>query len=155
MAFAIMASSLLPTATSALEPEETVVSAKMVLTTAEREVRYPVDQISITQGYRLFHPGIDLDGLTGDPVYPVMAGVVEGVSYSRYAYGNAVLVGHGNGITSLYAHLSKINVKTGDAVGTKDIVGHMGATGRSFGDHLHLEIRDHGQPVNPMSVLAN
>jgi len=148
-----MATSFVPTSASNLEAEQTLVSAETVLVTVPSEIRYPVSNVSVTQGYRLFHPGVDLDGLTGDPIYPIMAGTIEGVSFSRYAYGNAILVGHGNGITSLYAHLSKINVETGQSVGTKDVIGLMGATGRSYGDHLHLEVRDHGQPVNPFSVL--
>jgi murein DD-endopeptidase MepM/ murein hydrolase activator NlpD len=82
-----------------------------------------------------------------------MAGFVEEISYSRLAYGNAVIVNHGNKITSLYAHLSKIEVEKGQEVNIETKLGEMGATGRAWGDHLHLEIRDHGYPINPFSVL--
>ncbi len=131
---------------------EVTTQAPFVIETVS-SVRYPLDKISITQGYKMFHPGIDFDGITGDPVYPIMNGKVLAINYSKYAYGNAVLINHGSEITSLYAHLSKINVVANQEVDTHTIIGEMGATGRSFGDHLHLEIRDSGNPINPMSIL--
>ena len=82
-----------------------------------------------------------------------MDGRVFAINYSRYAYGNAILIYHGSEITSLYAHLSKINVTPNQEVTTDMVIGEMGATGRSFGDHLHLEIRDNGVPINPLTVL--
>jgi murein DD-endopeptidase MepM/ murein hydrolase activator NlpD len=82
-----------------------------------------------------------------------MVGVIENVSYSRFAYGNAVIINHGNGITSLYAHLSIVEAEEGQEVTMDTKLGEMGATGRSFGDHLHLEVRDHGRAINPLSVL--
>jgi murein DD-endopeptidase MepM/ murein hydrolase activator NlpD len=82
-----------------------------------------------------------------------MAGYVAGVSYSGYGYGNTVLVDHGDNITSLYAHLSKILVFSGQEVGLDTIIGQIGASGRAYGDHLHLEIRDNGYPVNPHILL--
>ncbi len=121
--------------------------------TTEKVVQYPVEKISITQGFKVFHPGIDLDGITGDPIKPIKKGVVEAISRSKYAYGNAIIINHGGNVTSLYAHLSKILVAEGDEVNTNTIIGEMGATGRSFGDHLHLEIRDNGIPVNPLLIL--
>lgn len=152
MALMLVASSFLPTQTSGSNlKEDTVIESNTPLTT-ERGAQYPVKTIKITQGYHFFHPALDLDGITGDRIYPIMAGKVEAVEYSKFAYGNAVLVRHG-GITSLYAHLSKINVQTGDKVTNKTVIGEMGATGRSWGDHLHLEVRDHGIPISPFSVL--
>jgi murein DD-endopeptidase MepM/ murein hydrolase activator NlpD len=115
--------------------------------------QFPVENISISQGYRFFHPGIDLDGVTGDVIRPIKNGIVEKIEYSRIGYGNHVIVNHGNGLESLYAHLSKVDVAEGQNVTTDMKLGEMGATGRSSGDHLHLEIRDHGAPINPLSVL--
>lgn len=140
-----------PTEVSAAN-EVTTLSSEVNLVT-EKGVQYPVKNVKITQGYRLFHPGLDFDGLTGDPIYPIKPGKVEAISRSRYAYGNAIIVNHGNQITSLYAHLSKIEVKEGQDVDLGTEIGKMGATGRASGDHLHLEIRDHGRPVNPYTVL--
>ncbi len=132
--------------------EELITQTPIVLTT-ERRLQYPVKNIKISQGYRLYHPGIDFDALTGDPVYPFMKGIVEAVSYSRYAYGNAVLVNHQQGLTSLYAHLSIINVVNGDELTLDTKIGEVGATGYASGDHLHFEIRNQGYPVNPLSTL--
>ena len=100
--------------------EKVVVSAENPLST-QKGVQYPVEEVKVSQGYRLFHPGLDLDGITGDPIYPVMGGVVEAVEYSRFAYGNAIIIKHGNSMTTLYAHLSKINVVKDQEV-TKDSI---------------------------------
>jgi murein DD-endopeptidase MepM/ murein hydrolase activator NlpD len=154
IALIIVLSSFVPVrATSDIEPEQTVISEEATPLVTQSGIQYPVEKIKITQGYKFYHPGIDLDGITGDLIQPVMAGVVENISYSRFAYGNAVIVNHGNKITSLYAHLSKIEVEEGEEVTIKTKLGEMGATGQSWGDHLHLEIRDHNYPINPFSVL--
>lgn len=116
-------------------------------------IQNPVETVRITQNYKFFHPGLDLDGLTGDLIKPIKKGRVEVVEYSNVGYGKHVIVDHGNNLKSLYAHLSKIDVKEGDEVTTDMILGEMGDTGRSTGDHLHLEVRDHGIPINPLTVL--
>jgi murein DD-endopeptidase MepM/ murein hydrolase activator NlpD len=154
LAIALMASSFLPN--QALDnsvPETTVMAQENVTLTTIKNIQYPVEKVSITQGFAFFHPGVDLDGITGDPIKPIKGGTVEDISRSKYAYGNAIIVNHGGGLTSLYAHLSKILVTVGQVVDTDTIIGEMGATGRSFGDHLHLEIRNDGVPINPSSVL--
>jgi murein DD-endopeptidase MepM/ murein hydrolase activator NlpD len=154
LAIMILVSSFMPaTAHFDAEPDLSIIAQETTPLTTEHGIQYPVKEISITQTYKLYHPGIDLDGITGEPIYPIMIGVVEDISYSRFAYGNAVIINHGNGITSLYAHLSTIDVKEGQNVNMGTKIGEMGATGRSFGDHLHLEVRDHGRAINPFSVL--
>lgn len=60
---------------------------------------------------------------------------------------------HADGLASLYAHLSEINVKEGDRVDTRTVIGKMGRTGNATGDHLHLEVYKNGRPVNPISIL--
>lgn len=147
--------SLLPVSTSTFG--ETV-EANMVLSEelniiTERGVAYPLELIQVNQGYRLFHPGIDFEGITGDPVNPIMAGVIEAVQYSKYAYGNSIIIAHNERFSSLYAHLSKIQVGVGEKVDTRSVIGEVGSTGRSSGDHLHLEVRDNGYAINPYSVL--
>jgi murein DD-endopeptidase MepM/ murein hydrolase activator NlpD len=134
--------------------ENFVTKAPFVLET-KKSIQYPVEKIIITQGYKLFHPGLDLDGITGDPIRPVMDGTVEAINYSKFAYGNAVLINHGSDITTLYAHLSKIFVEPNQEVTTDTIIGEMGATGHASGDHLHLEVRDSGKPINPNTVLPH
>ncbi|MDP3917925.1 MAG: M23 family metallopeptidase [Candidatus Woesebacteria bacterium] len=118
-------------------------------------IQNPVDNdnMIITQGYKLFHPGLDIDGITGDTVKPIKKGMVETVEFSNVGYGKHVIIDHGNNLKSLYAHLSKIYIKEGDEVDTNAVLGEMGSSGYSFGDHLHLEVRDHGIPINPLSVL--
>jgi len=156
LAMAMLLSMFIPQASAiaSVENEEKVViaAAQSPLTT-ERKITYPVDEVIISQGYHLFHPGVDFDGITGDPIRAVMKGRVIEVQYSRFAYGLAVLIKHENGIASLYAHLSKIEVEKDQSVETGDKIGEMGATGRASGDHLHFEIRDQGRPINPLTVL--
>ncbi len=113
----------------------------------------PVENVRLTQGFYIFHPGVDLAGEIGTPIKPIMPGIVESTQNLTYDYGKAVIVDHGNGITSLYAHMSKILVKPGDKVDSSTILGLIGATGHATGPHLHLEIRDHGLSVNPISVI--
>jgi len=129
-----------------------ITQAPIVLTT-KRTLRYPLDKIVVTQGYKFFHPGLDFDGVTGDPVYSIADGTVSAIQYSKYAYGNAILVNHGNKITSLYAHLSEINVDERQKITNEEIIGKVGATGHAFGDHLHFEIRENGVPINPFTIL--
>lgn len=144
-----------PQATAFAESEfvPTTVETSLTLTTV-KGIQFPTRDVKITQRYSFFHPGVDLDGLTGDPIHPIKPGRVVSVSYSKFAYGYSVIIDHGNELTSLYAHMSKIEVKEGQEVTMDTEIGKMGATGRSFGDHLHLEVRDHGKALNPLSVLS-
>ncbi|MBU0572623.1 M23 family metallopeptidase [Patescibacteria group bacterium] len=156
LAIMILVSSFMPVAANFdTEPDLSIITQETTPLTTEHGIQYPVKEILITQTYKLYHPGIDFDGLTGEAIYPIMTGVIEDVSYSRFAYGNAVIINHGNGITSLYAHLSEIEAKEGQEVTMDTKLGEMGATGRSFGDHLHLEVRDHGRAINPLSILPH
>jgi len=137
------------------KPENDLITQAPFVLETKKSIQYPVDPVIITQGYKLLHPGLDLDGTTGDPIRPIMDGKVEAISHSKYGYGNAILIDHGNEFTSLYAHLSKILVQLNQEVTTETIIGEMGATGHAMGDHLHLEIRDAGKPINPSSVLRH
>lgn len=119
----------------------------------KRPVRLPTLNFVLNQKYSFFHPGLDLDGETGDPLFPIAKGVVIATENSRFAYGKAVYVDHGSGYTSLYAHLSQIEVAEGQFVDVDTEIGLMGSTGHSTGSHLHLEIRKNGLAINPLSVL--
>lgn len=150
----LIASSFLPANTFAgTEVEQPIINEGAVPLRTEKSAQYPVSTVKITQGFKLLHPGIDLDGVTGDAIKPIKNGVVEAISTSKYAYGNAIIIDHGNKISSLYAHLSRIFVVEGQKVTTDTEIGEMGATGQASGDHLHLEVRDHGIPINPYLVL--
>lgn len=136
-----------------MDNTDTVYAQSPLIVNTQQGVQYPLETIKITQGYRFYHPGIDLDGITGDTVKPILAGKVSYTGYSRFGYGNEVLVNHGNGFESLYAHLSKINVNVGEVVSKSTKLGEVGATGRAFGDHLHLETHQDGKAINPLSIL--
>ena len=122
--------------------------------TTQRGMEYPVDSVKINQGYNIFHRAIDFGGGVGTPVKSISTGVVAYAGWDRSGYGNLVVLEHKNGIDSYYAHLSKIEVKIGDSVEINTEIGKMGATGRSTGSHLHLEIHDNGTSVNPLTILS-
>lgn len=156
IALAIIATSFIPTSAAnfAGEAEESLVGgANTVVIATQGHIHYPTAQVKINQGFSFFHPGIDFDGITGDPIKPIMAGEVEMIQKSSVSYGNAVLIRHGDNFSSLYAHLSKIEVVPGQKVDMDTVIGKMGSTGRSSGDHLHLEVRENGRPINPLSML--
>jgi murein DD-endopeptidase MepM/ murein hydrolase activator NlpD len=104
------------------------------------------------------HPGIDIDGTTGDPVHAASAGVVRiaGRAPSGYSgYGLMVLIEHGNGTATLYAHLSKIATNVGTLVDAGDLIGAIGTTGSVTGSHLHFEVRMGDRTVDPMDWLPS
>ncbi|MBE0671967.1 MAG: M23 family metallopeptidase [Anaerolineales bacterium] len=98
------------------------------------------------------HLGIDLAGNEGEGVYAADAGVVVYSGWNDYGYGNMVMIDHGNGFQSLYAHLSAFNVGCGQSVGQGEVIGAVGSTGRSSGPHLHFELMA-GMKVNPWDYL--
>jgi len=143
----------LPQHDLAADPEKIVINQTSTPLTTQVSLQYPLPKVKINQGYSIFHPAVDLDGEIGDPIKPIMPGRVEDTSSSKYGYGNAIIINHGSNLTSLYAHLSKISVNKGDEVNVDTTIGLVGSTGHSTGPHLHLEIRDHNVPLNPLSVL--
>ncbi len=154
MALLMFAATYIPaTSYTNFDNDDPIVSQATLSLKTQKGTQYPTDPVMITQGYRFYHPALDLDGITGQPIYPIMSGTVEAVQYSRYAYGNAVYIRHSESLTSLYAHLDKIMVVNGQPVTTGDQIGTMGATGRAYGDHLHLEVRENGVPINPLLIL--
>jgi murein DD-endopeptidase MepM/ murein hydrolase activator NlpD len=102
----------------------------------------------ILHRYKL-HTGVDIAAPTGTPVFAAAAGEVVHAGYWG-AYGNAVIIDHGGGVTTLYGHLSRINCRVGATVNKGQHVGAVGNTGWSTGSHLHFEKRRNGQPVSPM-----
>lgn len=103
------------------------------------------------------HPGLDIDGNTGDPVVAAMAGtvVVAGPAPSGYGgYGNIVVIDHGGGVRTLYAHLSRVGVRAGQALAAGQWLGAIGSTGQSSGSHLHFEVEIGGRRVDPAAWLG-
>lgn len=103
------------------------------------------------------HNGIDIANSkkSETPIVAAKAGLVSEAYYHKGGYGNLVILDHGHGIETYYAHLSKIEVKVGDEVKEGEIIGYMGSTGNSTGYHLHFEIRKDNQPVNPIHYLPS
>jgi murein DD-endopeptidase MepM/ murein hydrolase activator NlpD len=122
----------------------------------------PLKSVRITSGYGRrsdpftgapsMHRGIDFRGDIGTPLYAVADGKVIWAG-PRGDYGKAVQIDHGLGFSTLYAHLSDVEVKKGDIVTQKQLVGLGGNTGRSTGPHLHYEVRYNNRPFNPSSFL--
>lgn len=105
----------------------------------------------VTGEYKL-HKGIDYAGKYGDPIKASKSGVVE---YSGWisGYGNTIILGHGNGVQTLYPHAQTLNVSYGDTVSQGDIIATVGSTGNSTGPHLHFEIRINGEAVDPLNYI--
>jgi len=115
-----------------------------------------VGKMTSNFGYRWgrWHTGTDLDLETGDPVYVAFDGIVRVVGWDGNGYGRYVLVRHYNGLETLYGHMSKQTVETGQLVKAGDQLGLGGNTGRSFGAHLHFETRYEGNPFSPLNIYS-
>ena len=100
-----------------------------------------------------YHNGLDIAGDKGQPVYATAAGVVTSAGYSG-AYGNLIVVDHGFGLETRYGHLSGFNVQKGSHVKRGEMIGRLGATGRTTGNHLHYEVMANGRLLNPLQLLT-
>lgn len=134
-----------------------------VIKEISQEAEWPVHGVvtlefgAIDLPYQPLHTGIDIanpEGQIGDPVTPVMDGTVTYAGEIFWGYGKHIVIDHGNNITSLYAHLDKIYVYTGEKVHLGQIIGHEGDTGWATGPHVHFETRVYGIPVNPRTFLS-
>lgn len=103
-------------------------------------------------GEGAFHTGVDISAPTGTPVRVTADGVVYDAEYNG-RYGKLVMVDHGNGMRTWYAHLSRFEVLPGQAVRMGEVIAYSGATGRVTSPHLHYEVRVGGNPINPMPYL--
>lgn len=106
-------------------------------------------------GKRRMHEGMDFTGPEGADIFATGDGVVIEAGYSIYGYGNKIVVDHGYGYKTVYAHLQKLHVNVGQKVKRGDIIGALGNTGRSTGVHLHYEVRLHNKKVNPINYYFN
>lgn len=111
-------------------------------------------------GYIRFHSGIDISASFGQPVVSSRAGTVlmivnpvEGQNTGGYGYGNYIVVDHGDGFATLYAHLKNTKVSVGQSVDAGQLVGTIGSTGTSTGAHLHFEVRLNGSTKNPLDYV--
>ena len=132
--------------------DEVEVSYNVASKRSPFDFKYPVDG-HLTQGYRAYHPAYDIATALGSPIRPLGAGRVEFAGSVTGGKGNIVIIDHGDGLKSLYAHMGNINVGAGNEVDPKMTLGTVGMTGRTTGPHVHLEIYDRGVTVNPASIL--
>ncbi|HAJ33485.1 MAG TPA: hypothetical protein DCK79_08975 [Candidatus Atribacteria bacterium] len=147
------------------ENSRLVVGQKLVIpnvrnsTVSSRYFMWPIKGLITSQfgmrtlgGRRDYHTGIDIDGHIGNSIRAAESGKV---SFSGYinGYGYTIIIEHGGGYSSVYAHNSSNLVKEGQTVSKGDIIAKLGATGNATGSHLHFEIRKDGKPVNPLTYL--
>lgn len=120
-------------------------------TIGEVNSRFGMRVHPVYRSYRM-HTGLDIDGVLGDPVSSVQSGTVTSASWQG-GYGLTVRIDHGNGLSSLYSHLSELGVAEGDVVERGATIGLIGATGTATSAHLHFEIRQDDEPVDPLQYL--
>lgn len=111
-------------------------------------------RINPITGGKEFHEGIDIATQLGNPIKAPANGIVSFAGWES-GYGNTIIIDHGYGITTLYGHLSKIDVKVGEMIKRGQVVGDIGDTGFSTGPHLHYQVMINGIPVNPMRYLVS
>ena len=126
--------------------------------------RRPIEQMSLSSSYGMrVHPitgklarhnGVDIPAPYGTPIYATADGIV-GRAQRLGGYGNYVEIEHGNAIETRYGHMSSFVVQPGQQVKKRDVIGYVGSTGRSTGNHLHYEVRIDGEPVNPMPFVRS
>lgn len=104
---------------------------------------------------RKFHYGQDFTAPTNTEIYVTGNGVVENIINSKRGYGNHIIINHGYGYKTLYAHLNSVNVKNGQKVKRGDVIGFVGSTGLSTAPHLHYEVMLNGKKVNPVNYYFN
>lgn len=102
-----------------------------------------------------FHPGMDFTAATGTEVYATANGKVSHAQSEPWGYGNHIIINHGNGYITLYGHLSRFGVRTGQQIIRGQLIGYVGNTGRSTGSHLHYEVRKFNNPLNPAFFYRN
>lgn len=116
------------------------------------EFQKPVDGY-LSQGYTFYHRANDIATELGTSIHPLGAGVVEFAGRLADGKGNVVVIDHGDGLKSLYAHMAKISVGMGDLVNTNAGIGTVGLTGHTTGPHVHLEIYDNGVTIDPTGII--
>lgn len=135
---------------SAVRTRQTTPDAGTVV--ASGQFVWPTQGV-ISQNYAWYHPGIDIANRGIPAVLAADAGTIASAGWDPSGYGNKIIINHGNGMVTLYAHLSQFRVVVGQTVKRGDIIGIMGSTGRSTGPHLHFEIHVGGTRPNPLNYL--
>jgi len=113
---------------------------------------YRIDPVY--KDFRL-HAGLDFSAPTGTPIYATSDGVVQTAGFNTDGYGNKVVINHGYGFQTLYAHMVRVKAKAGQSVKRGEVIGYVGSTGKSTGPHLHYEVIKRGAKVDPVYYFFN
>ncbi len=143
----------------AVNKEKMLNSIPSILPIADKDLT----RLSSGFGYRIdpiygvpkMHAGLDFTSPTGSPIHASGDGIVEKMEYSKGGYGNEIVINHGFGYKSHYAHMSKFNSKVGKKVKRGEIIGYVGSTGKSTAPHLHYEIIKNGNKIDPINFFFN
>jgi len=122
-----------------------------------------LNRVSSGFGYRIdpvykdrrLHPGLDFTAPIGTPIYATADGVVKDAGFNTGGYGNRVLINHGFGYETLYAHMVRIKARVGTKVKRGEVIGYVGSTGKSTGPHLHYEVHKNGTQLDPIYFFYN
>ncbi len=130
-----------------------VLTTTPAATASNSKLLWPTNSTRITQYFNWQHSGLDIGNSIGQPIYASEAGKVTTAGWNSGGYGYYVIINHGNGLETLYAHSSKLYVKVGDIVSRGDIIAAIGSTGWSTGPHIHYEVRVNGVRKNPLNYI--
>ena len=122
-----------------------------------------LDRIASGFGYRIdpiyktvkLHPGLDFTAPAGTPIYATANGTIETSGFGEGGYGNHVIINHGFGYKTLYAHMVRIKARPGQKVIRGEVIGYVGSSGKSTGPHLHYEVIRRGQKIDPVYFFYN
>lgn len=143
-----------------LEPEINVVipdsvsEEQLSVVTVERTYVLPVERLRyVGQEFHAGHWALDLNSYVGDDIYAFTSGTVAHLEAGTFGLGRYIVLDHGHGLVSVYAHMQSFNVSLGQQVKTGEKIGEVGMTGYTTGPHLHFEVHDNGSSVNPRDYL--
>ncbi|TKG96072.1 M23 family metallopeptidase [Puteibacter caeruleilacunae] len=137
----------------ALDKEKMLASIPAIMPVSNRDLKHTASgwgwRMDPIYKIRKFHYGMDFSAPTGTEIYSTGDGVVREVNTIRGGYGKHVVIDHGFGYETLYAHMNGFNVKKGAKIKRGDVIGYVGNSGKSTGPHLHYEVHKNGKKVNP------
>ena len=149
------------TVTEPVDKQVIVGTRKVSASAAQSSAQFfwPVEKVSRSYVSSYFgagrnHKGIDIAAPQGTDIYAAMSGTVVEIEYSNSGYGNHLVIDHGNGYKTLYAHCSAIHVEVGQKVNKGELIADVGSTGNSTGPHCHFEIRKNGTQMDPAPYLG-
>ena len=131
------------------------VASEVVVVTTKAQYQFPLEStLGMSQGYHGFHPGVDLRAPRGTAVYAMDEGVVIEVEKVKVGYGHFVRIAHNGTMSTLYAHLDQVEVRSGDKVERGETIGNVGMTGWTTGPHLHFEVYIGNKTVSPLGFIG-